>query len=124
MFSKLTINDKQLNNFTIKRGDDYECQLIIYEPNQTGASIQFLAKPSIDQPDSAAVFTKFSPTAVTIAVNGDVLTATWSIPGEETIALEGGTKLIYGVQRVIDGKVKTIEEGSFSIEADVVRYNP
>lgn len=124
MFARLTINDEPLNNFKIKRGDDYECRLIIYQPNQTGASIQFVAKPSISDPDSAAIFTKFSPGAVTVTITGDILTATWDITGEETIALEGGTRLIYGVQRAIAGKVKTIEEGAFSIEADVVRYNP
>lgn len=124
MFAKLTINNEPLNGFKLKRGDDYEITLIIFQPAQTGASIQFIAKPSIDDPDSAAIFSKASPASVTATVTDTILTATWAISGSETQPLAGGTKLIYGVQRVLNGKVATIEEGSFEITADVVLFQP
>lgn len=119
-YKRFTINGEIADGQALKAGKDYECQLVIQGAGQTGATIKFLAKKAISDPDGAAIFTK-EGTAVTTIVGANILTSTFVITGAETENLEGGLALIYGIQRTLSGLDAVVEEGKLKIEASVIR---
>lgn len=120
MIIKEFLNDSpDLNGRTLKRGDDYEVKLVVLAPDQTGATIQFVAKTDIADADASA----FLKPTVTTTITSELLTATFSISSAATESLAGGETFIYGWQRRIGTKTTTLLEGEFSIEADVVQEN-
>jgi len=119
-YIKFTINGEPANGQALKSGKDYECQLIIQGAGQTGASIKFLAKLAITDPDSAAILTK-EGSAVTTTIGSNSLSSTFAITGADTENLEGGLALIYGIQRTIGTLDTVVEEGKLKIEASVIR---
>lgn len=112
----------QLGLKTLKRGDTFDIKLIHEGTGQSGAIVRFVAKRQISDPDSAFM-SKISPTDITVVTTDNSLVATFTIEPSETENLEGGATFLYGFQRTIAGKVKTLAEGSFSIEEDVVLTN-
>lgn len=119
-YSRFTINGEKADGQSLKAGKDYECQIIIQGANQTGATLKFLAKKLITDPDSAAVFT-VTGTAMITTIGTNSLTATFVISGADTDNLESGLSLIYGIQRTIGTQDAVVEEGKLKIEASVVK---
>jgi len=119
-YKRFTINGEDADGQTLKAGKDYECQIVIQGANQTGATLKFLAKKAITDPDGAAIFT-VAGAAMTTVIGANSLTATFTISGVDTENLEDGLSLIYGIQRTIDSKDVVVEEGELKIEASVIK---
>lgn len=119
-YSRFTINGEKADGQSLKAGKDYECQIIIQGANQTGATLKFLAKKLITDPDSAAIFTVTGAAMIT-TIGTNSLTATFAISGADTDTLESGLSLIYGIQRTIGTQDAVVEEGKLKIEASVVK---
>ena len=119
-YKRFTIDGELADGQSLKAGKDYECELLIQGANQTGATITFLAKTAIDDPDGAAILTK-TGSAVTTTIGTNTLTASFVISGAETENLEGGLALVYGIQRTLSGKDAVVEEGKLKIEASVIK---
>lgn len=119
-YSRFTINGEKADGQSLKAGKDYECQIIIQGANQTGATLKFLAKKLITDPDSVAIFTVTGASMIT-TIGTNALTATFSISGADTDNLENGLSLIYGIQRTIGTQDAVVEEGKLKIEASVVK---
>lgn len=118
-YTRFTIEGTVANGQSLKAGKDYECQLVIQGANQTGATIKFLAKKLITDPDSAAILTK-DGAAITTTIGANSLAATFVISGADTENLEDGLSLVYGIQRTLGGLDAVVEEGKLKIEASVV----
>lgn len=119
-YSRFTINGEKADGQSLKTGKDYECQIIIQGANQTGATLKFLAKKLITDPDSAAILTVIGASMIT-TIGTNALTATFVISGADTDNLESGLSLIYGIQRTIGTQDAVVEEGKLKIEASVVK---
>jgi len=118
-YSRFTIDDEDADGQSLKMGKDYFCQIVIQGANQTGATLKFLAKQLITDPDSAAVLT-VAGAAMTTTIGTNSLSATFVIAGSDTESLESGLSLIYGIQRSIGTQDVVVEEGKLKIEASVI----
>lgn len=119
-YKRFTINGEPADGQTLKAGKDYECQLVIQGAGQTGATIKFLAKKLIADPDDVAILTK-EGVAVTTTVGTNSLTSSFVITGADTENLEGGLSLVYGIQRTLNSLDAVVEEGKLKIEASVIK---
>lgn len=118
-YVRFTINGEDAAGFTIKTGKDYTCLLVIQGADQTGATIKFVAKKDIKDPDAAAILTK-SGTDMTTTIGTNVLTSTFQISGADTENLNDGLLLVFGIQRTINGKDEMVVEGKMQIENAVI----
>lgn len=105
------------------RGDSLALKLMIFEPGQEEATFRFVAKPKAEHPDGMAIIDK-KPEDFTIDIVNNLLQADFEILPVETSFLTEEIVLIYDLERTIpvtDGspKVKTIEQGRFTIVLDV-----
>ena len=119
-YSRFTIDDEKADGQSLKAGKDYGCQIIIQGANQSGATLKFLAKRSITDPDSAAILTVTGAAMIT-TIGTNSLTGTFAISGADTDNLENGLSLIYGIQRTIGTQDIVVEEGKLKIEASVIK---
>jgi hypothetical protein len=111
-----------LKGAVLMRGDSISLQLMIVEEGQEGASFRFTAKAASQYPNGVPLIVK-NNADFTINVVGNVLRGEFEILSEETSFVTERITLIYDLERTIGTgsirKVKTIEQGKFSIVPDV-----
>lgn len=113
------------------RGDTAIYDLAISRPGavagwMTGGTLKFMAKLKLSDPDSAAIFTKSTPSSGILWVDQSavIATAVLTIEASDYALLPPGKgkKLFYEVEATeSNGRRETVQRGELPILADVIR---
>jgi hypothetical protein len=109
-----------LNGSTIFRGDQETVRIKVVEPEQTGATLRFVARLFADHPNGSPQVIK-SSLDFTISINGsgNVLLAEMKLLSSDTSHFQEKIQLIYDLERTIGSDITTLEQGVFALVPDV-----
>jgi len=109
-----------LSGSIIYRGDQEYVKIKVVEPEQTGATLRFVARLFLDHPNGSVQIIK-SGLDFTINVNesGNVLLADMDLLSSDTSHFAEKVQLIYDLERTIGSDITTLERGVFTLDPDV-----
>lgn len=115
-------SNRQLKGATLCRSDTEAIRIVVSDPDQTGATLRFVARPNPNPFESPPTIIK-SGADFTIVVSdtGNLLQAEFVINPADTVAIAVRTTLTYDLERNINGNIQTLERGVFTVDPDIAR---
>jgi len=115
-------SNRQFKGVTIYRSDTEPVRIVVSDPDQTGATLRFIARPNPNPFEAPPTIIK-SGADFTIAISdtGNLLQAEFTINPADTVAIAVKTTLTYDLERNVNGNIQTLERGFFTVSPDIAR---